>query len=232
MKSILIIDDDIEFCHMLRAYLVDHDIQLDMQHDGSSGLAALRSHRYDMVLLDVVLPGIDGLQVLSHIKSFSSLSILLMSIAGSDAARIAGLDEGADDYLPKPFNPRELVARIQAVFRRSERASVHSYVAEIAGIPGLTLNQSAREAYYRGNRLVLTEVEFALLSIFLDSPDMVLTREDLIARVFQRPFNPLDRSLDVHICRLRKKLEIIHGLSNPIKSIRGSGYLFSPEATA
>lgn len=97
-------------------------------------------------------------------------------------------------------------------------------------MPGLALNRSVREASYRGNRLALTDIEFTLLSIFVDTPGVVLAREDLVVRVLQRPFNPMDRSLDVHICRLRKKLEIIQGLDNPIKAIRSSGYLFSPEA--
>lgn len=121
MKSILIIDDDIEFCMMLRDYLTAHDIYLTMEHDGDAGLAAVRGCALDMILLDVMLPGIDGLEVLSRLKEFSPLSVLLLSAQGSEANRILGLDEGADDYLAKPFNPRELVARIGAILRRSER---------------------------------------------------------------------------------------------------------------
>jgi two-component system response regulator CpxR len=227
MKSILIIDDDTEFCYMLRDYLANHDIHLAMEHDGETGLAVLRSHDYDMVLLDVMLPDIDGLEVLSHIRSFSSVGVLLLSAFGTDASRIAGLDEGADDYLPKPFNPRELLSRIRAVFRRAKSASVQTGPSQIGVRPGLMINRETHEAYYLGNCLHLTEVEFSLLSIFVDSPGMVLTREDLVARVFQRPFNPLDRSLDVHISRLRKKLDLIQGSDTLIKAIRNSGYLFS-----
>jgi DNA-binding response OmpR family regulator len=207
LNSILIIDDDTEFCFMLRDYLAAHNIQLAMQHDGDGGLNALRSRWYDMVLLDVMLPDADGLVILNRIKSFSSSSVLLLSAQGNDASRIVGLEEGADDYLPKPFNPRELVARIRAVLRRSRRPSDHADSTAPDSAWGLELHRVARQAYYRGNRLPLTEVEFSLLSIFLESPGAVLAREDLVLRVFQRPFHPFDRSLDVHISHLRRKLD-------------------------
>jgi DNA-binding response OmpR family regulator len=229
MTSILIIDDDIEFCAMLRDYLTAHDIQLTAEHDGEAGLASIRAHAYDMILLDVMLPGTDGLCVLSRLREFSGLGVLLLSAQGSEANRIVGLDEGADDYLPKPFNPRELVARIRAVLRRSERSPVAATSTELpARSPRIAVNFITRQAFYRGNRLPLTEVEFALLNIFLGSPGMVLDREDLVARVFQRPFNPLDRSLDMHISRLRRKLAVVKEFVDPIKTIRSSGYLFSP----
>ncbi len=229
MTSILIIDDDVEFCVMLRDYLMSHDIHLSAEHDGESGLAAARVKSYDMILLDVMLPGIDGLEVLSRLKRFSPPSVLLLSAQGSEANRIVGLDEGADDYLAKPFNPRELVARIHAVLRRAERSNPPARPAEAPPADsGLAFNFVSRQAFYRGSRLPLTDVEFALLNIFVDSPGMVLDREDLVARVLQRPFNPLDRSLDMHISRLRKKLAVVEEFVDPIKTIRSAGYLFSP----
>jgi len=232
MTSILIIDDDIEFCAMLRDYLTSHDIKLDAEHHGEAGLAVLRAHTYDMILLDVMLPGMDGFEILGRLRQFSHLSVLLLSAQGSEANRIAGLDEGADDYLPKPFNPRELVARIHAILRRSEHRMPdrHADISAIEHTSGFSFNVLSRQAFYRGNRLPLTDVEFALLNIFLDSPGRVLEREDLVIRVFQRPFNPLDRSLDMHISRLRRKLAAIEQFADPIKTIRSSGYLFSPPA--
>jgi DNA-binding response OmpR family regulator len=230
MKSILIIDDDIEFCSMLRDYLISHDIQLIAEHDGDSGLAAVRNNSFDMILLDVMLPDIDGLEVLSRLKSFSHLSVLLLSALGSEANRIVGLDEGADDYLPKPFNPRELLARIWAILRRSERSQRLGDVVDESTLDwgcGFALKVTERKVYYRGHRLPLTDVEFTLLNIFLESPGIVLGREDLVARVFQRPFHPLDRSLDMHISRLRRKLAVVEKFTDPIKTIRSSGYLFS-----
>jgi len=229
MKSILIIDDDIEFCIMLRDYLTAHDIYLTMEHDGDAGLDAVRTCALDMILLDVMLPGIDGLEVLSRLRGFSPLSVLLLSAQGSEANRILGLDEGADDYLAKPFNPRELVARIGATLRRSERRNFQIKPPEpTLQDSGLAFNFESRQAFYRGSRLPLTDVEFALLSVFLGSPGMVLEREDLVARVLQRPFNPMDRSLDMHISRLRRKLAVVEEFVDPIKTIRSAGYLFSP----
>jgi DNA-binding response OmpR family regulator len=227
MNSILIIDDDTEFCHMLRDYLAPHEMRLTMQHDGEAGLRELHSHPYDMVLLDVMLPDTSGFEILNIIRSFSSSGVLLLSALGSQAARIAGLDIGADDYLAKPFDPRELVLRIRAILRRMRGEGSASRPPAAIRTQGLEVNRAAREAYYRNIRLPLTDVEYCLLSIFLDSPGVVLAREDLVSRVFQRPFDPMDRSLDVHISRLRRKLEVVDGLNNPIRSIRNSGYLFS-----
>jgi DNA-binding response OmpR family regulator len=231
MTSILIIDDDIEFCTMLRDYLTSHDIHLAMEHDGEAGLASVRTYPFEMILLDVMLPGMDGLEVLNRLKECSPLSVLLLSAQGTEANRIAGLDEGADDYLSKPFNPRELVSRIRAILRRSERKHVQDKNAELQAqdrSTGLAFNLAARQAYYNGSRLPLTDVEFTLLNIFLGSPGMVLDREELVKKVFQRPFNPLDRSLDMHISRLRRKLAVIEEFVDPIKTIRSAGYLFSP----
>jgi two-component system response regulator CpxR len=228
LKSLLIIDDDIDFCDMLRDYLSLHDFRLNAKHDGSSGLAEVRSNSYDLLLLDVMLPDMDGHEVLRELKKFSSLGVLMLSTLGCDDDRIAGLGAGADDYLPKPFNPRELMARVEAILRRLHPPSASRPRIQ-PDRPGLVLNRSVREAYYQGNRLRLTDVEFSLLSVFLESPGTILGREDLVARVFQRPFNPLDRSLDMHISRLRRKLSEIKDFTDPIKTIRSSGYLFSPQ---
>jgi len=232
MTSILIIDDDIEFCTMLRADLASHEMKLDAVHHGDAGLAAFRENTYDLILLDVMLPDMDGLEVLGRLRKMSELSVLLLSAQGTEANRIAGLDEGADDYLPKPFNPRELVARIRAILRRSEsraaaKAADDSYSRDMSG---LVLNFVSRQAFYRGTKLRLTDVEFTLLNVFMDSPGTVLQREDLVLRVFQRPFHPLDRSLDMHISRLRKKLAVVEEFVDPIKTIRSSGYLFTSHA--
>jgi DNA-binding response OmpR family regulator len=228
MKSLLIIDDDSEFCDMLRHYLSFHDIRLNAKHDGSTGLAEVRSSCYDMLLLDVMLPDMDGYEVLRRLKTFSSLGVLMLSTLGGDDDRILGLGQGADDYLPKPFNPRELVARIEAILRR-----LNPTPALVLPIPlersGLIVNRTTREAYYQDDRLHLTDIEFSLLCIFLESPGTVLEREDLVTRLFKRPFNPLDRSLDMHVSRLRRKLAEIKDSVDPIKTIRSSGYLLSPQ---
>jgi two-component system response regulator CpxR len=229
MESMLIIDDDIEFCSMLRVYLSSHNMQLSMEHDGPAGISAVRARQFDVVLLDIMLPGIDGFEVLAYLRAFSSLKVLMLSALGADADRILGLDNGADDYLAKPFNPRELVARIRAVLRRDTRRQILSGTNPSMRncAFGLAIDAAGREAFYKDSKLPLTDVEFLLLKVFLESPGIVLGREELVSRVFQRPFNPLDRSLDMHICRLRRKLDVVKELQDPIKTIRSAGYLFS-----
>jgi DNA-binding response OmpR family regulator len=153
----------------------------------------------------------------------------MLSAQGSEDDRITALDEGADDYLPKPFNPRELVSRIRAILRRTQQQVLTEDAEDRASL-GLRVDADARRAFYRGKPLALTDVEFSLLHVFLNSPSRVLEREDLVTRVFQRPFNPMDRSLDVHISRLRRKLVTVGEFADPIRAIRSSGYLFTPPA--
>lgn len=227
MRSVLIIDDDIDFCEMLCDYLLLHEIRLDARHSGIAGLAEVYSGSYDILLLDLMLPDIDGYEVLRRLKRFSSVSVLLVSTLGGEDDRILGLDEGADDYLPKPFNPRELVARISAILRRSDCGLSRPRVFT-PDKPGLEPNPAAQDTCYLRNQLGLTTIEFSLLCIFLQSPGTVLEREDLVTRVFQRPFSPLDRSLDMHISRLRRKLAPFEEYTNSIQTIRSSGYMYSP----
>jgi two-component system, OmpR family, response regulator CpxR len=227
MKSVLIIDDDVDFCDMLRDYLLLHEIRLNARHSGIAGLAEVSSNPYDMLLLDVMLPDIDGYEVLRQLKQSSSVSVLLVSTLGGEEDRILGLDEGADDYLPKPFNPRELISRIGAIWRRSDRGLAPLRAGASDG-PRSVVSQIEQNAHYLGDQLHLTNIELSLLRIFLESPGTVLEREDLVTRVFQRPFNPLDRSLDMHISRLRRKLATFEELNASIKTIRSSGYMYSP----
>lgn len=227
MRSVLIIDDDIEFCGMLHDYLLRHEIRLDARHSGISGLAEVSSGVYDLLLLDLMLPDMDGYEVLRRLRAFSSVSVLLVSTLGGEDDRIQGLDGGADDYLPKPFNPRELVSRISAILRRADSGLGRSH-GTAPGNPGVELSPVAQCASYLRNQLRLTNIEFSLLCIFLQSPGTILEREDLITRVFQRPFSPLDRSLDMHISRLRRKLATFEEYSDSIQTIRSSGYMYSP----
>jgi DNA-binding response OmpR family regulator len=230
MESALIIDDDVELCVMLRDYLHLHGIGLAMRHDGIAGLAAARTAAFDMVILDVMLPGLDGFDVLRRLRTFSNQNVMLLSARGQEVDRIVGLEAGADDYLSKPFNPRELLARMHAIFRRT---SVRRQLQEKANRPapiavaGFVMNLAARTVHYKHQLLDLTNVEFALLEVFLQSPGTVLDREDLVQRILERPFRPFDRSLDMHVSRLRKKLEGTVRLGSQIKTIRNSGYLFA-----
>jgi len=226
----LIIDDDVKLCDMLRDYLGRHDIEITARHDGAHGLEAAQSARYELVLLDVMLPGIDGFEVLQCLRTFSDVRVLLLTARGESADRVRGLRLGADDYLPKPFDAEELVARIQAILRRG----IPSPPSAPAAFPkpklervGFTIDFASRTVLYGKNLLDLTNIEMSLLEMFLQSPGVVLTREELVSRVFQRPFHPLDRSLDMYISRLRRKLHSATPLGNHIKTVRSSGYLFS-----
>jgi two-component system response regulator CpxR len=235
MESILIIDDDIGLCTMLRDYFALQKMELAMSHHGFTGLEAAYKGQYDLILLDVMLPGIDGFEVLRRLRSVSEVSVLLLTSRGEADDRIVGLENGADDYLPKPFNPRELLARIRAILRRRNGYLNHAAPGKIYAkrcLYGFVIDSAARSVQYRGSALTLTDIEFTLLEAFLESAGVVLSREHLVDRIFQRPFNPLDRSLDMLVSRLRRKLDIADNPGAAIKTIRSSGYLFGvPDQT-
>jgi two-component system, OmpR family, response regulator CpxR len=230
MKRVLIVDDDVKLCAMLRDYLSRHGIELTARHDGEQGLAVARAAEHELMLLDVMLPGIDGLEVLRRLRAFSDICVLLLTARGEAADRVCGLRLGADDYLSKPFDVEELAARIHAILRRS--ASRRAPTAASSPKPklqreGFTIDFASRTVLYLDSVLDLTDIEICLLERFLASPGVVLTREELVSGVFQRPFHPLDRSLDVYVSRLRRKLHSVTPLGNHIKTVRSSGYLFS-----
>jgi two-component system response regulator CpxR len=227
MNSVLIIDDDVKLGTMLREYLERHQIRLEICHNGEMGLEAASTGQYDLMLLDVTLPDLDGFEVLQRLRVYSDLSVLLLTARGHAADRIRGLQLGADDYLPKPFDPDELVARIQAIIRRSSPALTAADAQRRLSLGGLVLDLASRTARYKENLLDLTHIELLLLESFIQSPGVVLTREELVIRIFDRPFHPLNRNLDMHVCRLRRKLFSAALPGNPIKTIRSAGYLFS-----
>jgi two-component system response regulator CpxR len=215
---------------MLSAYLKHHDIALTARHDGERGLEAAHSAVHELMLLDLTLPRIDGFEVLRRLRTFSNICVLLLSARGESADRVRGLQLGADDYLSKPFDVEELVARIDAILRRgvsrSPSTTAFSPKPKLQ-CAGLTIDFASRMVLYGQSILNLTDIEFSLLEKFLQSPGVVLTREELVCDVFQRPFHPLNRSLDVYVSRLRRKLHSATPLGNRIKTIRSSGYLFS-----
>jgi two-component system response regulator CpxR len=230
MKSVLIVDDDVKLCDMLREYLARRGFALSIQHCGHLGLKRAQDDSYDLMLLDVMLPDIDGFEVLRLLRRYSNLAVVLLSARGQASDRIQGLELGADDYLSKPFDPEELVARMNAVLRRGQREALmpaEEVAADKLFFAGLALDPSARIAKYKTLLLELTDIEFSLMEMFVRRPGVVLTREELVDRVLQQPFHPLNRSLDMHVCRLRKKLDASTPLGNSIKTIRSEGYLFS-----
>ncbi len=227
MNTILLIEDDIDLCAMLKDYLGRHGFSVIATHNGEVGLREALTGRFAMVLLDVMLPGLDGFEVLRRLRSSSSVSVLLLTARGEDVDRIVGLEIGADDYLPKPFNPRELLARIRAVMRRRTGAeTLPSGPQQNAAVSlmGLELNVSARTVLYHGAALDLTAVEFNLLQMLMQCAGSVVDREKLTEHSLGRKLNAFDRSLDMHVSRLRRKLDEAGNLGDLVMTIRGTGY--------
>jgi len=223
VDNLLLIDDDVELCSMLTEYLGRNGFRVSAQHRGDTGLKSALEKPYALVLLDVMLPGLDGFEVLRRIRAASAVSVLLLTARGEDVDRIVGLEIGADDYLSKPFNPRELLARVRAILRRSAGPGVKPEQTLLQA-DGFELNMAARTVTQNGKRLELTDVEFALLEALMRAPGKVVTREDLSETALGRRFHPLDRALDMHVSRLRRKLSGQGASEEQVKTIRGVGY--------
>ncbi len=226
MEPLLIIDDDTELCGMLEDYLGRHGFRVTTEHHGELGLHRALTGDFSLVLLDVMLPGIDGFEVLRRLRGSSQVSVMLLTARGEDIDRIVGLEIGADDYLPKPFNPRELLARVRAILRRSQARQVKDERPAIRhlSVAGIELDTGSRTVTAGGQLVDLTNVEFELLGALMEAPGQILTREQLTETVLDRQFNPFDRSLDMHVSRLRRKLDDVAQLGDQIKTIRSVGY--------
>ena len=222
MDEILLIDDDVELCAMLTEYLGRYGFRVRAVHRGDTGLKAALEKSYALVLLDVMLPGLEGFEVLRRIRAESPVSVLLLTARGEDVDRIVGLEIGADDYLSKPFNPRELLARMRAILRRSQTVATPQEQT-VLRVEGLELNGAARTVLQDGKKIELTDVEFALLEALMRAPGKVVAREEISESVLGRKFHPFDRSLDMHVSRLRRKLGE-QGGEERVKTIRGVGY--------
>jgi DNA-binding response OmpR family regulator len=222
MDRVLIIDDDIDLCELLAARMSGDGFEIEAVHDGAQGLERALSREHSLVVLDLMLPGMGGLEVLRRVRAQSLIPVLILTARGEDVDRILGLEIGADDYLPKPFNPRELIARIRAILRRTSGVATGTHPV-IAG--DIRLDPAAREARMHDRLLSLTSVEFALLEILLRNAGRIVSREELTEAVLGRKLGPFDRVIDVHVSNIRKKLGASQGVER-IKSIRGSGYLF------
>jgi two-component system response regulator CpxR len=231
LERILIIDDDITLCSLLAAYLKPEGFDLYEAHNGKIGIEMALSGKYALLLLDVMLPGrLNGFNVLQSIRAKASLPIVMLSARGEDIDRIIGLEMGADDYLPKPFNPRELLARIRTILRRSP--SVTGEVIETKHavkymVGDVELNTGSRIVTCANEPVELTAMEFNLLEVLLQNVGQLVTRDKLAKEVLDRSLSPYDRSIDVHISNLRKKLGQKNSGTERIKSVRGSGYVYT-----
>jgi two-component system, OmpR family, response regulator CpxR len=230
MERILIVDDDVELCGLVKEYLTTEGFTLEAVHDGERGLQQALTNQYTLVVLDVMLPGINGFEVLRRVRSVSKIPVLLLTARGEDVDRIVGLEIGADDYLPKPFNPRELVARIRAILRRTKPAKATDIAPEVLAVGDVELDPATRTVLRAGQPVELTSVEFNLLEVMLREAGRVVTRERLVNAVLGRKFMPFDRSIDMHVSKVRRKLGDTDEDGDHIKTIRGVGYLFARPA--
>ena len=227
MDRILVVDDDAELCSLVGEYLEPEGFGIEVVGDGERGLERALSGEHPLVVLDVMLPGMNGLEVLRRIRNTSRVPVLLLTARGEDVDRIVGLEVGADDYLPKPFNPRELVARIRAILRRTQTGDKDGRVPEILHVGDVELDPATRTVHQQGKPVELTSVEFNLLQVLLREAGRVVTRERLVDAVLGRKFSPFDRSIDMHVSKVRKKLGDSDGGADHIKTVRGVGYIFA-----
>jgi two-component system response regulator CpxR len=230
MDRVLIVDDDVELCELVTEYLSGEGFEIEAVHDGNDGLRRALSGEHVLVVLDIMLPGMNGLDVLRNLRKQSRIPVLILTARGDDVDRIVGLEIGADDYLPKPFNPRELMARVRAILRRSH-GDTQSAAGEKVAVGDVELDPASRVVRRAGDPVELTSVEFALLEALMRAAGQVVTREQLAQNVLGRRFMPYDRSIDVHVSKLRRKLGDQSADAERIKTIRGVGYVFTrPEA--
>ncbi len=227
-NRILIIDDDVELCELLNDYLSAEGFEAEAVHDGESGVERAMGTTFDLIVLDVMLPRLSGFEVLRRIRTGSAVPVLMLTARGDEVDRIVGLEMGADDYLPKPFNPRELVARLRAILRRAVVITAETEAQSSLLVVGdVSVDPGARSVVCGGKPIDVTSVEYSLLEVLLRMAGKVISREDLSTQALGRTLNYQDRSIDVHVSSLRKKLGTLSDGSERIKSVRGVGYLYT-----
>jgi two-component system response regulator CpxR len=226
MARVLIIDDDVELCELVAEYLEDEGFGVDAVHSGPEGVERCAAMPPDLVILDVMLPGLGGFDVLGRLRERSRLPVIMLTARGDEVDRIVGLEMGADDYLPKPFNPRELAARIRAILRRTTAAGIEEGEAAVLAVADLSVDLGARTVRRGGVGIELTGAEFAILEALLRAAGTVVGRDELSRQALGRRSSAFDRSLDVHLSNLRRKLGPLPGGGERIKTVRGVGYLY------
>ena len=220
---LLLVDDDAELRGLMTEFFGSHGIDVETAQDGAQGLARAVEDRHDLVLLDVMMPKLDGFEVLRQIRRRSKIPVIMLTARTSQMDRVAGLEGGADDYLPKPFGPEELLARVRAVLRRTAGSELPVAEEMMVEANGVKMVPRTRDVSYRGAPVRLTALEFGILDLLVRSAGRIVSRDQIAAALHQREASPLDRSLDVHISHVRKKLDAGRDL---ILTVRGLGYLF------
>ena len=230
MHSILIVDDDVELSEMLVEYLETEGFGADITHDGESGAEMAINRGYEVIVLDVMLPKLNGFETLRQIRNKSSVPVLMLTARGDEIDRIVGLEMGADDYLAKPFNPRELVARLRAILRRSQQINSNPEFAgsaDIIQVGDIEIHTAARLVKYLNEIIDLTSTEYNLLEILVRHAGQVVTKETLSEQAIGRKLTNYDRSIDMHISNIRRKLEPDAKSQSLIRTVRGIGYQYT-----
>jgi len=223
--TILMIDDDQELTELLGEYLMSEGFNVDSCHDGLSGLKNAHRDDISLILLDIMMPGLNGLEVLKALGGRHKTPILMLTAKGDEADRVLGLELGADDYLPKPFKHRELLARINSILRRIEIIESNKTENKTLLVNNVQLKHSTREVSCHGNNIELTGTEYQLLYVLMSNPSAIISKNELSEKVLNRKLSAFDRSIDMHVSNIRKKL-LPHSPSEKLKTIRGAGYIF------
>lgn len=226
MSNLLLVDDDQELCLLLKEYLETEGFSVTLAHDGSAGVDKALTTDYDVIVLDVMMPVMSGLDALRKIRDNKRTPILMLTAKGETVDRIVGLEMGADDYLPKPCNPRELVARVRAILRRTDDTAVAPATNEIQ-VDELFIQIKSHAAFFQGNPVPLTGAEFTVLELLMRQAGDVISKEVLTEKALNRKLTPYDRSIDVHVSNIRKKLSSLGANKELIINIRGAGYMLT-----
>lgn len=227
MSQILLVDDDVELCEMLVEYLCSEGFVMDVAYDGETGAQMASSGDYDVVVLDVMLPTLNGFDVLRRIRAELKTPVLMLTARGDDIDRIVGLEMGADDYLPKPCNPRELVARLRAILRRTKPPQLTHNVAhpwDILRVGNIEIHPESRKVFHSEKMLELTSTEYNILEVLMREAGHVITKEVLSERALSRKLTRYDRSIDMHVSNLRRKFGTDSNGQTLIQTVRGIGY--------
>ena len=228
---VLIVDDDPDLCGLLSEYLAANGLDVESAGDGNAMRQAMANRAPDAVILDLILPGEDGLSLTRELRARSGVGILMLSARGEEMDRVIGLEVGADDYMAKPFSPRELLARLRALLRRTRTAVAAEPPAAIPGkhcFGPFALDISAHRLLRDGSEVRITTAEFELLRVFVERPNRVLSRDDIIDLLKGYDRDPFDRSVDIRVTRLRRRIETDPSNPEYIRTVRGEGYLFNP----
>ncbi|NNL94804.1 MAG: response regulator [Xanthomonadales bacterium] len=225
-ETVLLADDDVELCELLKEYLQQEGFDVLLAHDGEKALSEAATPLVDAMVLDIMMPKMNGIEVLKHLRKEHDLPVIMLTARGDDLDRILGLELGADDYLPKPCNPRELVARLRAVLRRT----AGQVVAGVIQVEDLAVDQGTRQAWLDGQELDLTSTEFSVLHALVQKPGHVISKRDLYLAALGREPVRYDRSIDMHVSNLRRKLGLKSDGETRIETVRGLGYQYRVKA--